>query len=124
MRTPWAWCLTPLFVVGVALADAGPDWPQFRGPKRNDLSTDKGLLKEWPKDGPPLAWKATGLGAGYSSVSVAKGRIFTMGNIGSDEHVIALSEKDGSKLWSTPIGPVRANGGGYPGPRCTPTVDG
>src|SRR5688500_3677038 len=61
------------------LARAG-DWPQWRGANRDNVSTETGLLKRWPKDGPPLAWKSTGVGEGYSSVSVAGGRIFTMGD--------------------------------------------
>jgi hypothetical protein len=67
------------FQEGQRLAAADHDWPQWRGARRNARSTETGLLKEWPKKGPPLAWKASGLGAGYSEVSVAAGRIFTMG---------------------------------------------
>src|SRR5688572_1916272 len=54
------------------------DWPQWRGPLRDAISTDTGLLGKWESDGPPLAWKAKGLGQGYSSLSVADGKIFTM----------------------------------------------
>jgi outer membrane protein assembly factor BamB len=100
------------------------DWPGWRGPNRDGISQETGLLKDWPKGGPPLAYKATGLGEGYSSVSVAGGRIFTMGNRDGREFVIALSEKDGREVWASPVGPVRHDGSGYAGPRCTPTVDG
>ncbi|HYE97268.1 MAG TPA: hypothetical protein VEJ18_00090 [Planctomycetota bacterium] len=55
------------------------DWNQYRGPKRDGLSPDTGLLQQWPSGGPPLAWKATGVGTGYSSVCVSKGRVYTMG---------------------------------------------
>jgi outer membrane protein assembly factor BamB len=102
--------------------DAKPaDWPQFRGPNRDDHSPDTGLLKQWPKDGPPLAWKATGLGEGFSSVSVAGDKVFTMGDVGRDGFVFALSRDKGEKLWSTKVG---KSGGDHPGTRCTPTVDG
>ena len=100
------------------------DWPQWRGPDRTAISQETGLLQTWPKDGPPLDWKAKGLGEGYSTPSVSGGRIFTMGNRDKVEYVIALRESDGSELWAKPVGPVRSGGGGYPGPRCTPTVDG
>jgi outer membrane protein assembly factor BamB len=100
------------------------DWPQWQGPSRTAISHETGLLKTWPKDGPPLAWKATGLGDGYSTPSVAGGRVFTMGNREGTEYVLALDEKGGKEVWATATGPVRANGGGYAGPRCTPTVDG
>ncbi len=102
------------------------DWPQFRGPHRDDISADKGLLKEWPKDGPPLAWKVSGLGAGFSSVSVAGDRIFTMGDLnsadaGNSSYLFALDRKTGTKLWSAKVGKT---GGNYQGTRSTPTVDG
>ncbi len=65
-------------------ATAG-DWPQWQGPHRNAVSSERGLLQEWPKDGPPLAWKIKGLGGGYSAPSIAAGRIFGMSNRGEDE---------------------------------------
>lgn len=100
------------------------DWPQWQGPERTAVSRETGLLPSWPKDGPPLAWEAKGLGEGFSTPTVAAGRVFSMGNRGKSEYVMAFSEQDGAELWATPIGAVRSDGGGYPGPRCSPTVDG
>jgi outer membrane protein assembly factor BamB len=97
------------------------NWPQFRGPHRDGLSTETGLLKDWPSDGPPLVWKATGLGAGFSSVSLKDGRIFTMGDKGDSSYVSAVDAKDGKVVWSTKVG---KSGGNYSGTRCTPTIDG
>jgi outer membrane protein assembly factor BamB len=97
------------------------EWPAWRGPDRTALSKETGFLREWPKAGPNLVWKITGLGDGYSTPSIAHGKIFLMGTVGKTEHIIALDVKDGSRRWSTPIGMMA---GGYPGPRCTPTVDG
>jgi outer membrane protein assembly factor BamB len=94
------------------------EWPQFRGPNRDDISADKGLLKEWPKDGPPLVWKGTGVGSGYSSVAIAGGRVFTLGNQGGSSYLYALNEENGKQLWSAEIGKAGGNLG------CTPTVDG
>jgi hypothetical protein len=103
------------------------DWPQFRGPNRDDISKETGLLKDWPKGGPPLAWKATGLGTGFSTVSVANGHIYTMGEQGGVRKVFAL-DMNGKNLWSTPIetrGDREPHGlGNYPGTRSAPTVDG
>jgi len=106
-----------------AVAD---DWPQWQGPDRNAISKESGLLKEWTKDGPPLAWKIKGLGGGYSGPSIAAGRIFGMGNRGDDEVIWALSEKDGKELWATRLGPAFKQQApqGKEGPGCTPTVDG
>lgn len=81
-----------------SVAAAQFDWPQWQDPNRNAQSTETGLLKEWPKDGPPLAWKITGLGGGDSTPSVADGRIYGMIHRGEDEMVRALSEKDGFQM--------------------------
>jgi outer membrane protein assembly factor BamB len=102
------------------------DWPQWQGPDRNAVSRERGLLQEWAKDGPPLAWKVKELGGGDSAPSVAAGRIFGMSNRGEDEVVWALSEKDGKELWVTRLGsafPQRMPQS-REGPGCTPTVDG
>src|SRR5436309_2734273 len=121
MRFPLLACV--LLAGGGAAAASG--WPQWRGPDRTGVSAETGLLKTWPKEGPPLAWKATGLGGGYSTPSVAGGRVFLMGSQGDDEYVTALGERDGRRLWSTRVGRVGENRGPkYPGPRSTPTVDG
>ena len=116
-----AFCLSIL--LSCARAD---DWPQWQGPDRNAISKEGGLLKEWPKDGPPLAWKITELGGGYSTPSIAAGRIFGMSIRGEDEVVWALSEKDGKELWVTRLGPAVQQQApqGKEGPACTPTVDG
>ncbi len=98
----------------VTLAKA--EWPQWRGPNRDGISNETGLLTEWPVDGPKLRWQVEGLGKGYASVAIADGRLFTLGQVDKDTHLIALNAADGAKLWSTPVGPGN--------PNCTPTVDG
>ena len=96
-------------------------WPRFHGPRGDNLSDDKGLLTEWPQDGPPLAWKTEGIGQGYAGVTIADGRIFTAGNIDKDAVVTAL-DMDGRILWQKPNGPAWTKN--YPGARGTPTIDG
>ena len=102
------------------------DWPQWQGPDRTAHSKETGLVKEWPKGGPPLAWKAKGLGGGDSAPSVAAGRIYGMSHRGADEMVWALSEKDGKEMWAVRIAPALSQS--WPqskeGPSATPTVDG
>lgn len=102
------------------------DWPQWQGPDRNAISKETGLLKEWPKDGPPLAWRIAGLGGGDSAPAIAAGKIFGMSHRGEDEVVWALSETDGTELWVTKLGPAfrQAMPQSREGPGCTPTVDG
>ncbi len=110
----------------VLMSASADDWPQWQGPDRNAISKETGLLKEWLKEGPPLAWKMTGIGGGYSSPSVAAGRIFGMGNRGEDEVVWALSETDGKEIWVSRLGSAFRQQApqGREGPACTPTVDG
>ena len=119
--------------LGLILSNFGPevlgeqfDWPQWQGPDRTANSKETGLLKEWPKEGPPLAWKSKGLGGGDSAPSVAAGRIYGMSNRGEDEVVWALSEQDGKEAWVVRIAPAHSQN--FPqskeGPSATPTVDG
>lgn len=115
------------FVVAVAggswVFASGADWPQWRGPERNGVSQETGLLKEWPKDGPRLLWQRSDIGYGYSTPSVVGDRIYVLSNNGRDhEFVQALDVRDGKQLWETRIGKVATNN--YPAARSTPTVDG
>ncbi len=113
-----------VIAMGIIAASALGDWPQWRGPNRDGHSTDTGLLKKWSDGGPKLLWKATGLGAGYASVSVVGDRLFTMGDLGDAAYLIAVRPADGQILWKTKVGKSGAPGwGGFAGPRCTPTVD-
>jgi hypothetical protein len=100
-----------LLVGSLSAFAASGDWPQWRGPNRDGISPEKGLLQQWPAGGPPLAWKAEGLGKGYSSISVAGNRILTMGDLGEDCFVIALSRADGKQLWSAKLGKSGASVG-------------
>ena len=102
---------------------AANDWPQWRGPNRDGRSAETGLLKDWPAGGPPLAWSATGAGEGYSSFSVAEGRLYTLGARGDTEYVIAFDAASGKRLWEAENGRRFENDRGS-GPRATPTFDG
>jgi outer membrane protein assembly factor BamB len=92
-----------LIVVAAKPGDA-EDWPQWRGPNRDNISSETGLLKKWPEGGPPLEWQVEGLGEGIATVSVSNGRICTVGYQGDSEYAIALSQETGQLLWATRIG--------------------
>ena len=66
-------------------AGGGANWPGWLGPNRDGKSPDTGLLKQWPEGGPPLLWKATGIGRGYSSVTVVDGLVYITGVVGNSE---------------------------------------
>ncbi len=86
-------------------ATPGPnDWPQWRGPNRDGKSAETGLLKSWPKDGPPLAWTATGLGDGFGTPTVVAGKIYAMGTKDGKDGVHCLNEADGKSVWFAPLG--------------------
>jgi len=96
------------------------EWPQFRGPGRDNLSFETGLMKQWPSSGPRLLWTAEGIGEGYSTVAVANGLIYTTGNIGNDTVITAL-DIDGGVKWTVKNGPAYKRE--KPGTRGTPTID-
>ncbi len=106
---------------------AASDWPQWRGPARDGISADRGLLKEWPKEGPKLLWQVNDIGDGYSTPAVVGKRIYVMSNRGlENEFVQALSTDDGKVIWTTRVGNVGNPNQNppYPKARSTPTVDG
>ena len=115
------YAIAVLFGSTALLFSANNEWPQWRGPNRDGLSKETGLLKQWPSNGPALAWKSEKLGFGYSSVSVAGGKIFSAGDAPEGSFVHAL-DLNGKTVWSTPLGRAGARGG-YAGPRATPTVN-
>jgi outer membrane protein assembly factor BamB len=103
------------------------DWPQWRGPERNGISRESGLLKQWPKEGPKLLWQVNDIGDGFSTPSVVGNRIYLMSNRGMEnEFVQALSTEAGKPIWTTRVGNVGNPNQDppYPKARSTPTVDG
>ena len=129
MRRAWnrlALILAPAIFVSFPVSvsnRAMEDWPQWRGPNRDGKSAETGLLKEWPAGGPPLAWRASGAGEGYSSFAVVNGRLYTLGARQDSEYLVAFDVASGKRLWETANGKRFVNDRGS-GPRATPTVDG
>jgi outer membrane protein assembly factor BamB len=115
-------CFVSFLQGGEAPSGSGgsPSWPEFHGPGRTNLSPEKGLLKKWPDGGPPLVWKYSHCGQGYSGVALAEGMIFTAGDFDDNEMLLTL-DLDGKLLWKSPNG--RAWLGASPGSRTTPTYD-
>ncbi len=92
-----------LIVRSEAIAFQSNDWPEFRGPNRDGICTETGLLKEWPEGGPPKVWTTTNLGLGYCTPIFADGKIYGMGTRDEKDGVWALNELDGSEIWFTPF---------------------
>ena len=119
--------LTLLALAALGGLTQAANWAQWRGPERNGVSTEKGLLQQWPAEGPTLVWSSADLGDGYSTPAIVGDRIYLLGSRGlEDEFVQCLSVADGKPIWSTRIGNVGnpQQRPPYPGARSTPTLDG
>jgi outer membrane protein assembly factor BamB len=110
-------------IILLSLTTIAAEWPQWRGKNRDGISGETGLLASWPSGGPPVLWKTTGLGQGFSSLAIAGGRVYTQGQRGERQHVVAFDAGSGKKLWETPTGAAFFESAGN-GPRGTPTIDG
>ncbi len=121
VTTPTLRKLALLAMLVLAGSSLSADWPRFHGPRGDNVSRECGLLRAWPANGPRLLWTAKGIGAGFSSVSLSDGRIYTSGNLRGKTAVTAL-DLEGKILWQVPGG--EAWTAAYVGTRGTPTVDG
>jgi len=116
-----------LFVTSLVFLSAltlqAEDWPQYRGPDQNGISKETGWQKEWPKEDPATVWKAK-VGMGFSSFSVADGRVYTTGNADEKDTVWCFHADTGEVIWKhtfeEPLDPKYFEGGTF----ATPTVDG
>ncbi len=106
---------------GTATASAvKKNWPQWKGPDRNGISYETGLLKSWPQNGPKLLWSVQDLGKGYSTVSIADGTVYITGMKDDIEHLSAFDLK-GKLKWQKPYGKGWTKS--HVSARSTPTVD-
>lgn len=116
---------TALLLISVALvlpvAAAAGDWFQHRGPHRQGTNDEGGLLASWGNGQPREVWRRP-LGAGYSAVAVAGGRLYTMAADGDQEVVLCLDPGSGEILWQTPVGASKASEMDDAGPRSTPAI--
>ena len=96
------------------------DWPQWRGPDRNGISSEK-VSAVWPAEGPKVLWQAS-VGTGFSSLSVSQGRVYTMGNTTNQDTIWGFDANTGKPLWhhsyAAQLSPQWYEGG----PGSTPTV--
>ncbi len=123
--------LPAVLLASLPLGPQAGDWPQYRGPNRDDVSTETGLLKKWSPEGPALLWTYSDAGVGYSGPAVVGDRLYTIGGRGETEHLLALdlgSARDGTvkEAWTAPVGPLFEFKGNTwsAGPSATPTVAG
>ena len=122
-----AMAATMSVLIASSFTASADDWPQWRGPNRDGISNETGLLQEWPKEGPKMLWSVSNIGMGYSTPAIVGDKFYLLANEGlENESVKALHVKDGTPAWSTRIGNVGnpKQQPSFPAARSTPTVDG
>ncbi len=122
MRTGKIVALAVVMAIAAGSAYAG-DSPQFRGPNRDGNFDEKGLLKVWPENGPAVAWVASGLGKGFSSASVAQGKVYVTGMQDDQVGYVFVLNAGGTIEKRIACGPETVEKQA-PGTRSTPTIDG
>ena len=115
---------TALIVAGLATAAHADDWLQWRGPDRSGISTETGLLDEWPSEGPPVNWQIETLGHGYGTVAVEGDAIYVQGTRDGQSAVFRLRASDGGEVWMRELGPYYDHPDRGDGPRSVPTLQG
>ena len=119
------WPLAVVLVAGMG-SHPGPapaeDWPQWKGPRRDGLSAETGLIKEWPEGGPQRVWLFEDCGTGYAGPAIVDDRMYILGGRDGQCLLLALDVNTGDELWAVALGEEYFNDWGD-GPRSTPTVE-
>ncbi len=123
MKRTTVFLVVSALLCGSILTAIATEWPQWRGPNRDGVSDEVGLLKEWSSDGPKMVWKVS-LGEGFSGISVSQERVYTMFSKGNDEFIVCLDATNGAEIWRFRSDKNYHEGQGGNGPRATPTIDG
>ena len=123
MKKVTVFLVVSALLCGAVLTANATEWPQWRGVNRDGVSGEVGILKEWAASGPKVLWKLP-LGEGFSGISVAQERVYTMFSKGNDEFIICLNAMDGQEIWRFRSDKNYHEGQGGNGPRATPTIDG
>jgi outer membrane protein assembly factor BamB len=99
------------------------DWPNYRGPNYDGISSETGFSSSWPESGPKVLWKYS-LGIGFASMSVSNGKVYATGNIDNNDFLYCLDAATGKEIWkkSYPCPLYKKSHEG--GPCATPTIDG
>ena len=121
----------PFVLVAVLSAFVGTDacagepasWPNWMGPKRDGISRETGWSTTWPEDGLSVRWTQS-IGIGFSSVSIADGRLYSMGHVDGEEIVWCLEIDSAKVIWSYRYPSELNNNLHEGGPAATPTIDG
>ena len=94
------WLMT---ILGGTHTSQSADWPRWRGPDGSGISGERDITTRWAGEAPKLAWEATGIGHGYSSVVTSGGLLITTGRIDGSVICFALIAETAEKKWETVI---------------------
>lgn len=108
-------------LLAFALSMQAQDWPQFMGPDRNGITSQPGLLRTWPENGPEILW-STNLGIGFGGPVVKAGKVYLLDRddeVGDTMRCYDLNT--GQELWN--YGYSSPGSVMFPGSRTVPAVD-
>ena len=124
LRTETRLLVAGMLAAGFGTASHADDWLQWRGPDRAGISTETGLLDEWPPEGPEVNWQIETLGHGYGTVVVQGEAIYVQGTRDGQSAVFRLRAGDGGEVWNRKLGPLYDHPDRGDGPRSVPTIVG
>jgi outer membrane protein assembly factor BamB len=102
----------------------GVDWTRFLGPTGNSVSTETGILTQWPKEGLRVVWSKR-LGGGYAMPAISRGRAFVFDRDGDEQRLQCLKSETGDLSWTFKYPTDYVDKYNYSGgPRSFPVVDG
>jgi outer membrane protein assembly factor BamB len=105
-------------------ATTADDWPQWRGPQRDGVWRETGIIEKFASEQIPIRWR-TPISSGYSGPTVADGRVYVTDRVlepKQTERVHCLSTDDGRVLWTYAYDAPYRNVGYQAGPRASVTV--
>lgn len=117
-----------VIVIGVVAVNfcsttGAADWPNYRGPNYDGVSSEAGWRSTWPEEGPRLLWERS-IGTGFASMAVSNGRVYSMGNMNDHDILYCLDAETGKEIWKTSYACPLLNKNHEGGPCATPTVEG
>lgn len=108
-----------ILIIGLLQNGGSPEFSQWRGPERNGIYKEKGLMKSWPVNGPAMQWVFEGLGYGHGSVATGKNKLFVLG-MSQGEGFLYILDYNGKLVRKVMYGPEWDEN--YTGTRSTPTI--
>ena len=114
--------LAVMLVLIASYVSLAADWPQYLGPDRNAVSTETGLKRSWPEDGPSVLWTFP-LGEGFGGAAVSDGKVYVLDRVGSEQDVLrCIDLATGKQEWTFAYdAPGKFD---HPGSRSVPAIEG